>query len=167
METIGRNIAYFRRKAGLTQEELAEIMNVTAQAVSKWENDLSSPDLTSVRKLASVLDVSFEELFNGEDSLPIATDADMDRISRRILTIHVQMDSDESGSDKPINVTVRFPAAVVIRAYENGTLSELTGEDIPQLATAVAMIKEGVTGKIVDVQAGGTCVQITVDDYEH
>ena len=43
-KSIGQNIAYYRKKMGITQEGLAEKMNVTSQAVSKWENDLSYPD---------------------------------------------------------------------------------------------------------------------------
>ncbi|MCI9449669.1 MAG: helix-turn-helix transcriptional regulator [Clostridiales bacterium] len=39
--SIGQNIAYYRKKLGMTQEGLSEKMNVTAQAVSKWENDIS------------------------------------------------------------------------------------------------------------------------------
>ncbi len=41
MAGIGENIAALRKKAGMTQEELSEKMCVTAQAVSKWENDVS------------------------------------------------------------------------------------------------------------------------------
>ena len=50
MTVIGENIAALRRKAGLTQEELSEKMCVTAQAVSKWENDLSCPDIETIRR---------------------------------------------------------------------------------------------------------------------
>ena len=41
MNTIGRNIAYFRKQKNMTQEELAEKMSVTAQAISKWECEIS------------------------------------------------------------------------------------------------------------------------------
>ncbi len=41
MKTIGENIAYFRKQKKMTQEELAEKMSVTAQAVSKWECEIS------------------------------------------------------------------------------------------------------------------------------
>ena len=46
MNTLGQRIAYYRKRAGLTQEELAEKCSVTPQAVSKWENDISSPDIS-------------------------------------------------------------------------------------------------------------------------
>ncbi len=45
-ETLGRRIAAHRRELGLTQDALAERLGVTAQAVSKWENDQSCPDIS-------------------------------------------------------------------------------------------------------------------------
>ena len=44
METLGQRIADYRKRLGETQEQLAEAMEVSAQAVSKWENDISCPD---------------------------------------------------------------------------------------------------------------------------
>ena len=43
MNILGQRIAYYRKKAGLTREELAEKCSVPPQAVSKWENDISAP----------------------------------------------------------------------------------------------------------------------------
>ena len=45
MKTIGQNIAGYRKEKGITQETLAEICSVTPQAVSKWENDVSYPEI--------------------------------------------------------------------------------------------------------------------------
>ena len=70
MKTIGENIAYFRKKNKLTQEELAEKLSVTSQAVSKWECDTSYPDITSMQTLAKTLGVTVDELINGELQLP-------------------------------------------------------------------------------------------------
>ncbi len=62
MKSIGETIAYFRKQKGMTQSELAEKMNVTDKAVSKWERNLSCPDINAISKLADILDVSVEEL---------------------------------------------------------------------------------------------------------
>ena len=67
MKSFGETIAYLRKKKGLTQSELAEKMNVTDKAVSKWERDLSCPDVNTISKLAEVLDVSVEELLNAKE----------------------------------------------------------------------------------------------------
>lgn len=65
-ETIGSMIAMLRKKKGMTQMELAEQMGVTDKAVSKWERDLSFPDVSSVPKLAELLGVSVDELIQAK-----------------------------------------------------------------------------------------------------
>lgn len=60
--TLGRRILYHRKRLGLTQDQLAEKMGVTAQAVSKWEHDLSCPDVTTVPRLAELFGISTDEL---------------------------------------------------------------------------------------------------------
>lgn len=61
-ETLGKRIAANRKKRGLTQDALAEQLGVTAQAVSKWENDQSCPDITMLPKLAQIFDMTTDEL---------------------------------------------------------------------------------------------------------
>ena len=63
-KTMGETIAELRKDWGMTQKDLAEQMNVTDKAVSKWERDLSCPDIHSIPKLAEVLGVSVEELMH-------------------------------------------------------------------------------------------------------
>lgn len=63
-KTMGETIAELRKNRGMTQKELAEQMNVTDKAVSKWERDLSCPDIHSIPRLAEVLEVSVEELMH-------------------------------------------------------------------------------------------------------
>ena len=66
MKSIGETIASLRKQKGMTQNELAEKMNVTDKAVSKWERDLSCPDANTISKLANILDVSVEELLKAK-----------------------------------------------------------------------------------------------------
>ena len=61
-ETFGNMVAVLRKERGMTQLELAEKMGVTDKAVSKWERDLSFPDVSSIPKLAEILGVSVDEL---------------------------------------------------------------------------------------------------------
>lgn len=61
-KTLGTMIAELRKQHGMTQLELAEKMGVTDKAVSKWERDLSCPDINSLPNLAQILGVSVEEL---------------------------------------------------------------------------------------------------------
>lgn len=68
MKSIGETIATLRKEKGMTQSQLAEKMNVTDKAVSKWERDLSCPDINTISKLADLLGVSVEELLKAKKS---------------------------------------------------------------------------------------------------
>ena len=61
-ETLGKRIALHRKELGLTQDALAEQLGVTAQAVSKWENNQSYPDITMLPKLAAFFNTTTDEL---------------------------------------------------------------------------------------------------------
>ncbi len=62
MNTMGERIKHHRKRLGLTQEQLAERLGVSPQAVSKWENNLSCPDISLLPELAEVLGISVDEL---------------------------------------------------------------------------------------------------------
>ena len=61
-KTLGMMIASLRKENGMTQFELAEKMGVTDKAVSKWERDLSCPDVNTIPKLAEAFGISVDEL---------------------------------------------------------------------------------------------------------
>ena len=65
-KTFGEMISSLRREKNMTQNDLADKMNVTDKAVSKWERNLSCPDVNSIPKLAEILGVSVEELLNAQ-----------------------------------------------------------------------------------------------------
>ena len=62
--TMGEKIASLRKAAGMTQRQLADRMGVTDKAVSKWERNLSCPDIESIPLLAEIFGVSADELIN-------------------------------------------------------------------------------------------------------
>ena len=64
-ETLGRRIARLRLAKTATQERLAKELNVSPQAVSKWENDINYPDISLLPDLARFLGVSIDELLSG------------------------------------------------------------------------------------------------------
>ncbi len=61
-QSFGKMIAALRRENGMTQLDLAEKMGVTDKAVSKWERDLSYPDVNSIPKLAEIFGITVDEL---------------------------------------------------------------------------------------------------------
>ena len=69
--TLGKRISTLRHEKGFKQDELAEKLNVSPQAVSKWENDQTCPDISLLPDLAQLLGVSIDELLCGKkDNTP-------------------------------------------------------------------------------------------------
>ncbi len=61
--SIGKNIAKYRKAKGLTQEELGTILGVTNQAVSKWESEVSMPDIMLLPEIATALNITLDDLY--------------------------------------------------------------------------------------------------------
>ena len=70
-QTLGKRIVYHRKRLALTQDQLAEQLGVTAQAVSKWENDQSCPDITMLPKLAEIFGTTTDELLGSAPGEPV------------------------------------------------------------------------------------------------
>ncbi len=71
-ETFGERFTRLRKAKGMTQEDVAKQVTISPQAVSKWENDISSPDITMIGQLADILGVSVDELLGRETPAPEA-----------------------------------------------------------------------------------------------
>ena len=78
---IGAFIAQVRKERGVTQLELAQKINVTDKAVSKWERGVGFPDIKIIEALAEALGVSVSELMNGERMENAVRDSESDNIS--------------------------------------------------------------------------------------
>ena len=61
--TLGNRIAYYRKRMGVTQDALAQQLEVTNQAVSKWESDQCCPDIQLLPRLADIFGITIDELF--------------------------------------------------------------------------------------------------------
>ena len=68
MKSFGERIIEFRRLNNMTQSELGNKLNVSAQAVSKWENDQSEPDMQTLKKMCNIFNVSISELLGDEET---------------------------------------------------------------------------------------------------
>ena len=86
---LAEKIALLRRRSGLSQEELAEQMQVSRQSVSKWESGTSIPDLEKILRLSALFGVSTDFLLKdelNEQALPDAPVPDADPDAPRTLT---------------------------------------------------------------------------------
>lgn len=158
--TLGRRIAHFRKSQGLTQEALAERLGITPQAVSKWENDLSCPDIMTLPQLARLLDASVDTLLTGE-----ASTADMPASpARSPEDLIIRMAIIEEGGTH-FNLNLPFTVFRLCARYGMLTIkwndnevdfehkaNALSGLDFN---TMVQMIESGVTGKLLELNDDG------------
>lgn len=86
MERVSKNLRRLRKKQNLTQEQLAESLHVTRQAISNWENDKTQPDIASLTQLAEILHVDIEELLYGEKR-QVGTEISAERTNAKLRII--------------------------------------------------------------------------------
>ena len=94
-ETLGRRIARLRLAKTATQERLAKELNVSPQAVSKWENDINYPDISLLPDLARFLGVSVDELLSGASASAQESPAAQERAAEKSTAEVVAIAADE------------------------------------------------------------------------
>ena len=65
--SLGKTLAELRKKSKMTQSELGDKLNISAQAISKWENDTSEPDISTLRKLADIYGITITDIIDAEN----------------------------------------------------------------------------------------------------
>lgn len=68
--TLGQKLRKIKSKFGLSQEQLAEVINVSRQAITKWENDGGLPDVSNLQEISEVFGVTVDYLLNDDSNLP-------------------------------------------------------------------------------------------------
>lgn len=159
MKTIGQNIAAYRKQKGLTQEGLAEICSVTPQAVSKWENDLSYPDITLLKPLSRAFGISVDALLD-DGKGPVAKLGGEPDTDRMLLRLRVNSaDGDKVSINLPLKLVEMLVANdVLLSKISAGKGDWVKSVDFKQILSLVSL---GVTGKLLEVQsADGDVVEI-------
>lgn len=163
--TIGKRIAALRREKNLKQDDLAQMLEVSPQAISKWENDQTCPDISLLPKLAKILGVSVDELLSGKQELqPVVTLVPEDqRKDIKDMTLRIVVDS--ADGDK---VRVNLPMALVLLAMEMGMeMPQVSGNDALKdidWAQVMELVRHGVMGNLIEVEsADGDIVRIFVE----
>jgi transcriptional regulator with XRE-family HTH domain len=163
--TLGRRIQTLRREQVMTQEILAERMGVTPQAVSKWENDISCPDISLLPQLVRILGVTADELLTGKTS-DVVLVPEKERKSLDELTLRISVNSAEG--DK---VRVNLPMTLVKIGLELGidlapkyADRDLIAMSNLDLTKIVELAERGALGKLVEVEsADGDIVEVVVE----
>lgn len=142
---IGNNISALRKQKGITQEELAKELGVSAQAVSKWENNSSCPDVSLLTKIADIFGVTVDTLLraNEQDVVVEAKQDDRNRVetnNKREININIVQ---QNGRENNIKVPFKF----VKLGLNIGSMFGLN-EDISD--KIIALVESDVTD-IVDI----------------
>ena len=162
--TIGKRIGLLRRQKGLTQEELASHMGVSPQAVSKWENDQTCPDISALPKLAQLFGVTVDELLSGKEELPaVRVLPPEQRKDMKDMLLRITVDSADGD-----RVRVNLPMALVEVAMEMGmAMPQINGNEALKgidLKKVLEMVRLGCVGNLVEVDsADGDKVRIFVE----
>lgn len=101
---LSKNLKIFRKRKGLTQENVAEALNVVRQTISKWEKGISVPDADMLIRLAEVLDVSVSELIGSD----VADEKNEDMIAVELARVADQLASRNHRSKKIIKCVLIF-----------------------------------------------------------
>ena len=163
MRTLGNRIAELRRGKNITQDEMAEKLNVTAQAVSKWENDISCPDIMLLPKIAQMLSVTVDELLSDQPKKSVELVPEEKRKSIDDLVLRIYVNSKDGD-----RVKVNLPMPLVKAGLEMGLkMPEVSGNEALKdidFSQLIALADKGVIGKLVEVEsADGDTVDIVVE----
>ena len=164
MDTIGKRISEYRKKKNLKQDELAEMLGVSAQAVSKWENDLSCPDISLLPELSRILGISIDELVQGKKEEPIVSILPEEK-RKDIGKMMIRIIIDSADGD---HVRVNLPVMLVKIAIDTGmSLPQVGNNEVMKSIDFVQifnMIELGVIGNLVEIESGdGSVIKIFVE----
>lgn len=164
MNTLGNKIATYRKLMNMTQEELATKLNVSAQAVSKWENDLSIPDLSILIELSDMFHISLDELIRPKENLDMPCFVPQEiRKPTDDLVLKIIVKSNDGD-----NVKIKLPMPLVKAGLAMGmSLPSVNEQDKLKnidIDALLKMVDQGLVGKLVEIDsADGDHIDIVVE----
>lgn len=158
--TLGEKINSLRKQRNMTQDELAEKMGVSSQAVSKWEKGLSIPDIPILIELSDFFHIALDDLLK-EDTVSFIPKEERKNINEMFLRVNVQ----SMQGDK---VKINLPLALIKMAVDMDIeIPQFNGIDILKridINMIISMIESGVVGKLVEIESSeGDIVEVTVE----
>lgn len=161
-ETFGQRFLKLRKSRNLTQEDIAKKLNISAQAVSKWENDISYPDISLLPEIASIFNITVDELLGKEtNKTEVLPEGKRKDINSMMLYINIlSVDGDK--------VKVNLPMSLIIACVNSGinisnisSNNKLNEIDFSQI---IALVEQGVVGKLVEIESkDGDTLVISVE----
>lgn len=167
METLGKRISENRKAKNIKQDELAEMLLVSPQAVSKWENDISCPDISLLPKLSEILGISVDELLSGKKEAETKFVPEEKRKDIKDMMFRIVVDSADGEK-----VRVNIPCALLKVAIDCGMeMPVVSGNETVSnafknidLAKIFEMAEKGAIGNLVEVESSdGDVISIFVE----
>lgn len=164
--TLGKRIAALRKEKELRQDDLAGMLDVSPQAVSKWENDLTCPDISLLPKLAQILNVTVDELLSGKQEADIPTVRLVPEKERKDLEDMILRVVVDSGDGDKIRVNLPLPLVQV--ALELGMEMPQINGNIPlknvDLNQIMELVRRGAVGNLLEIRSSdGDIIRIFVE----
>ena len=161
-ESFGQRFQRLRKAKGFTQEQIAERVNISYQAVSKWENDITSPDISILGELANILEVTVDELLGRVDPSKVTLVEEPQRKELKNMLLKIIVDSRDG--DK---VNIKFPMLIIKTFLDSGMPISINGNkslesvDFKQIFD---LVEQGVVGELVNIESkNGDIVKIIVE----
>ncbi len=158
-ETFGERFTRLRKQKGFTQDDVAEKLNISPQAVSKWENDINLPDIGLLNEISEILEVTIDELL-GKISKTKADVSEQKSIDKMMLKIKF--------NDRNTKMNINIPVIVIKTSLElglelpkiKGSNEALSSIDFKYL---FSLIEKGIIGELINIDLEDTKIVIVVE----
>ena len=160
-KSIGKQLYDLRKQSGFTQDYVAERLGVSAQAVSKWENDIACPDIMTLPNIAELYGITIDELFKNEEVQSNVKYEKTEKINENELIFRVYVDTVNGDT-----VKVNLPYILVKELINVGKNVSFTGVDLSgvDFESVFKMVEMGVLGEIVTVKTqNGDDIRVVVE----
>lgn len=140
--TLGEKLRSARKGAGLTQEQLAEKLLVSRQAITKWETDKGMPDIENLKRLSKLLDISIDYLLDSGENIDLSVMREEINLNDYTYTRKIKGRWNKKAGKKDM---------VVMEKYPNAEIHCLLGK---QILTKGEKITDNVIGFLTDAPFG-------------
>ena len=157
-ETFGQRLLKLRKKKNLTQEAIAKKLNMSPQAISKWENDVSLPDISVLIELSEILDVSVDELLGKEKTKTLFVSNNNDD------NLMVKLIIDTNGTKVNLNLPIDFIKTCLKNNQTIPLMNSNNGASNINFSQLLEQIEMGVRGEVLSISLDdGTIIKIIVE----
>lgn len=140
--TLGEKLKSVRKSAGLTQEQLAEKLFVSRQAITKWEADKGMPDIENLKQLSKLLNISIDDLLDNGENIVLSVIREEINLDDYVYARKMKGRWNKKAGKKDM---------VVIKKYPNAEIHGLVGK---QILTKGEKITDNVLGFLTDAPFG-------------